>query len=211
MLTKTIQNIHFIEIQDDISGAHYYGCDQEWYPSKLQRMAGCGPTAFSTILQYLYASRRDAIQYPLTKSACVEVMRAVWKFITSGPWGVNTIEKLHKGAMAFAQANALSLSAQLFNIPHAKSKRPTLSQALTFLDTELAQDRPIAFLNLHNGEEKSLDSWHWVVITSVEYDPNTLAAHIGIVDEGKQKTLDFSLWYQTTARGGGLISFDMID
>lgn len=37
-----------------------YGANQEWYPTRIGRLAGCGPTTASNLLWYLAASRPKA-------------------------------------------------------------------------------------------------------------------------------------------------------
>jgi hypothetical protein len=76
-----------------------------------------------------------------------------------------------------------------------------------FLEGALQQDSPIAFLNLCNGDEKNLQSWHWVTIIALEYSEDGNSAFIDILDEGLIKKIDLLLWYKTTTHGGGFVYF----
>lgn len=210
MIVKSIRHLDVLKIQDDASDTTYYGCDQEWYQTKWQRCSGCGPTTSTTILQYLYATRTQTTPTALTKSFSLTCMENVWRYITPGPQGISTTHKLCKGLDAYFKAKSIPFQADTLDIPRCRSKRPSLTDALTFIGNALDRDLPVAFLNLHNGEEKELDTWHWVTIVSLEYEPDARTVFTGILDEGLRKNIDFAMWYRTTALGGGLVSFDFL-
>lgn len=210
MIVKCIKNPDVFKIQDELTNAVYYGCNQEWYQTKWQRRSGCGPTTSTTILQYLYATRKNSAPLLLTKGACLQCMEEVWKYVTPGPQGISSTQKFCKGLDAYARAKSLRLQTDVLDIPRYRSKRPPFSETLAFLDNALKNDLPIAFLNLHNGQEPILDSWHWVTIISVEYASDASKAFVGILDEGMRKNIDFSMWFHTTLWGGGLVVFDML-
>ena len=67
-------------------------------------------------------------------------------------------------------------------------------------------DHPVAFLNLDNGKESKLDTWHWVTIVGIEYNKNE-ELYATIADEGLLKTIDLSLWINSTSKEGGFIYF----
>lgn len=209
MIMKSIRHLDALKIQDDETGAVYYGCDQEWYPTKWQRRSGCGPTVSTTILQYLHAVRAQGPQPVCTVSRCREAMEQVWQYVTPGPDGISSTKRLCKGLEALAQARAQTLHVDVLDIPRLRCHRPSFAQALAFLDASLENDLPVAFLNLHNGDEPTLDAWHWVTIVSLEYEPDASRALAGILDEGMRKTIDFATWFRTSALGGGLVSFDL--
>lgn len=210
MIVKCIKNPDAFKIQDEQTDAVYYGCNQEWYPTKWQRRSGCGPTTSTTILQYLYATRKNSAPSPLTKGACLQCMEDVWKYVTPGPQGISSTQKLCKGLGAYAHAKSLHLRTDALDIPRFRNKRPPFSETLAFLDKALENDLPVAFLNLHNGQEPILDPWHWVTIISMEYQPDHSKAFVGILDEGLRKYIDFSVWFHTTLWGGGLVAFDIL-
>ena len=55
---------------------------------------------------------------------------------------------------------------------------------------------------------KRLDSWHWVTIISLEYVLDGSIAILSILDGGTIKKVDLAQWFNTTALGGGFVSFD---
>ena len=57
------------------------------------------------------------------------------------------------------------------------------------------EDRPIAFLNLCNGEENNLDKWHWVVVVEI-FEENG-EYFLNIIDDKEILKINLSLWYRT--------------
>ncbi|MFT9056606.1 MAG: hypothetical protein ABF449_08265 [Ethanoligenens sp.] len=208
MIVQSIKHLDALKIQDDTTGTVYYGCNQEWYGTKWQRRSGCGPTTSTTILQYLYATRKNMVPTLQTKKLCLQCMEDVWQYVTPGPQGISSTQKLCKGLDAYAAAKSIRFQTDVLDIPRCRTKRPALSSVLSFIETALSKDVPVAFLNLHNGKEPALDAWHWVTIVSLEYESAGRTAFTGILDEGLRKNIDFAVWLRTTALGGGLVSFD---
>ena len=83
--------------------------------------------------------------------------------------------------------------------------KPSLDEIINFISKELSEDRPIAFLNLCNGEEKNLDKWHWVVV--VEIFKENGEYFLNIIDDKKIKKINLSLWYGTMTNDAGFITF----
>ena len=67
-------------------GAVTRGADQEWYPDRWQRLAGCGPTSASVI--FAYVSRTHPELSPLCREdvtgreAFTALMGRVWEYVT---------------------------------------------------------------------------------------------------------------------------------
>lgn len=208
MIKKSIQNLDLFQIHDDNSEKIYFGCDQEWYRSKWKRLSGCGPTAVTNLVLYHRVQNEAKNEAPRTvKSRCVALMEEVWRYVTPTLRGIPSTELLCKGIAAYSKAKSLGITTDVLNIPKDRALRPTFSSLLSFMDESLASNLPIAFLNLHNGEEAHLDSWHWVTIVSLAYEEDESAAFIEILDEGVIKKIDFLQWYLTTTLGGGLVRF----
>lgn len=209
MITKSIRNPALLEIYDDHSEAVYYGCDQEWYPTRWQRMSGCGPTAVTNLVYYRSRSLGGGEDGPVrpTKSGCLSLMQDVWRYVTPTMRGIPSTRMLCEGAAAYAEARALELELSVLDVPKERNLRPKFTELLRFLDGALRNDAPVAFLNLDNGEEKQLDSWHWVTIVSIEYAEDGRTAFVEVLDEGQIKKIDLFLWFCTTKLGGGFVRF----
>lgn len=185
-------------------GAVTRGADQEWYPDRWQRLAGCGPTSASVI--FAYVSRTHPELSPLCREdvtgreAFTALMGRVWEYVTPVFHGLNKPELMVEGMAAYARSVGVELSPALFPVPAARTKRPPYEQAAAFVAASLERDCPVAFLNLHNGLEKRLDWWHWVTIVALDGDK------VSILDSGEELEINLRLWYETSKKRGGLVA-----
>lgn len=207
MLKYAIEKMELYRVIDEQTGTITHGCDQEWYPTKWQRMSGCGPSVISGISLYyeLLSSPAPAV---LTRGQCIERMQQVWRYVTPSFKGVSSTGMLSKGALAFAKTNGSAWQAQCLNIPKRKAMRPALEDVLGFIGASLHSSLPVAFLNLHNGTIDNLDAWHWVTLVSLDTHDDGRQAQCVIIDEGMLKQMDLAQWYHTTKLGGGFVRFD---
>lgn len=186
----------------------WYGADQEWYPSKWQRNAGCGATTASHLLSYLAEVQSNWVSlYPAhsqDRAEYLSFMNILWNYVTPGRMGVNTLHKFTTGISNYATTKGIELSFCELNIPPMKVARPTEEQCATFLRSAMVADRPVAFLNLSSGDVKGLDSWHWVTIIAMEEALDSILC-TALDSSGQKLTVDFHLWLQTSKLGGGLV------
>lgn len=184
------------------------GADQEWYGEELQRKAGCGPTCASTLFYYLSFTRpqwkRLYRAQTRERKDFLALMNEVWNHVTPGRMGVNTNYLFTKGVRSYGEEKGLKLPVRELDIPALKLARPTVDQCAAFLRAGLGADCPVAFLNLSAGEVEGLDDWHWVTIVALE-EHSEGPMLCTVLDGGKELTVDFRLWFQTTTRGGGLV------
>ena len=208
MRTASLKQPNRFEIMDEKDGRIYYGFDQEWYASKWQRLSGCGPTTASTIFYYLFgAEPGPEAGRRLTRRESLAFLEKTWRHVTPTIRGIPSTELLCRGVESYAGANSLGLKLERLDIPRDRSSRPDLGALLRFLAASLSADSPVAFLNLHSGEEKLLDSWHWVTVVSLDYEEDGSAAFLDILDEGVKKRINLAQRYRTTTLGGGFVSF----
>ena len=197
-------------------GSEAFGICQDWLPGKWKQLAGCGPCTAANILFYL--SRRDPAlaslcsaaddsARQLTRAQSVEFVCDIWKDLAPGPKGVNTVGMFTQGALAFARRRGVELAVAELLIPGAGVGPRSLSECADFIEKGLKTDCPVAFLNLSNGAETALDNWHWVAIVSMRRDPDGRRVLVEFADNTEKKTADFSLWFDTTTRGGALAYF----
>lgn len=208
MKSVHLKNPSLFEVPDGQNGRVYYGFDQEWYASEWQRRAGCGPTVVSTILYYIGRSRAiPGIGSPLSRGESPAFLEKTWRHVTPTISGIPSAALLCRGIRSYSEAEHLGIRAEPFDIPRSRRARPVFSQLLSFLASALSGDVPVAFLNLHSGEERLLDSWHWVTVASMDYEEDGSAAFLEILDEGERKRIDLRQWFQTTTLGGGFVRF----
>lgn len=208
MIQRAISKINLYQVINEQTSDITWGCDQEWFPGKWQRLSGCGPTNVAGIsLYYDMLSNGDLPM--LTRSQCIARMRQVWRYVTPSLRGVSSTKMLVRGALAYSKANELGWQADSIDVPSQPLKRPPIADVLAFIDRALQSDAPVAFLNLHNGSITHLDAWHWVTLVSLDYQPDGTTAQCTIIDEGVKKQLDLVQWYQTTTLGGGFVRLDL--
>ena len=212
MLVRTIKNVNLYKIWDQEIGSIFYGCQQAWYHTLWQRRAGCGPTVASNVIYYLDRTRRNfygSDDVFLTKREAQLIMEKVYKYVTPTMRGIPSTELFYDDVLNYSNAMGMGLELGVFNVPSDRVSCPPFKYLLEFLDQALTNDTPVAFLNLDHGEEKRLDSWHWVTIISLEYELEERMAVIKILDEGTIKEIDLYKWFRTTTLGGGFVSFNL--
>ncbi len=187
-------------------GSHMlYGYNQGWYHTTFKRMGGCGPTAAAMLLSYRYRNSPQ-IKFPVkgsSREAVVRFMDEVWNYVTPGFMGLNTTEKFKNGVVKFSKNQQLDLTCQCLEIPSRQKNRLSWDGILQFLKEAISMDKPVAFLNLHAGTLRNLESWHWVVLIAVQEEKDDTIAVC--LDQGEQKNLKLSEWYKTTKKGGGFV------
>lgn len=208
MIEKSIKKLDLFKWTDEGSQKIIYGYDQEWYSTQWQRKSGCGPTAASGIMYYLNHTRSVVeVGRNISKEKFLPLMEEVWEYVTPTERGIPTTKMFYEAVLVYAKSKGMKLKYDFCDLPGDISLRPKLLEILFFLDKALTNDAPIAFLNLSSGEEKNLESWHWVIIVSLEYSEDGRSAFVNILDSGMIKKIDLVLWYNTTTLGGGFVYF----
>lgn len=209
MITKSISNPDLLEIFNEDTNQIFHGCNQKWYTTFWRRLSGCGPTVASNLILYLYQTRfaSGLKQNLISKKYCLKLMEDIWNYVTPRLTGVSATKMFYKGVLSYTKSKELNIEYGFLDLPKDKAARPGLSEVAYFLEGALLKDAPIAFLNLCNGAEKSLERWHWVTIISLEYTENGAGVFVNILDNGQIKKINLALWYNTTTRGGGFVYF----
>lgn len=198
------ESLHFINEDGSVD----FGCDQEWYGSSWQRMAGCGPTVAATMLLYMHKVQGLPLALSVNnKTDCIKLMESVWHHVTPTSKGVYLLEQLSDGVLDFANKNGIALKSFSLNVPKNVRERPSISSITGFISAGLRHDCPVAFLNLSNGKVLNLDEWHWVTIVSLEVEDHSQEIKALMYDGAKQTEIDLKLWSETTLLGGGFVYF----
>ena len=191
-----IKNIDLMKVKDNEN--IYYGFSQEWYKDIWQQEAGCGPTVASSIINYY--NQIDNFKEVEIADA-VKIMEELWYYLLPTYYGLNSVKLFYDGIKNYYNNKEVIIDYINVNI----KDKPSLDEIINFISKELSEDRPIAFLNLCNGEEKNLDKWHWVVV--VEIFKENGEYFLNIIDDKKIKKINLSLWYGTMTNDGGFITF----
>ncbi len=188
-------------------GRTYRGAKQEWYDEQRQCKGACGPATAAVLLAYL-AQTRPALA-PLYPSCGRSVddftghMEQVWDSVTPGKRGCS-LRLFTLGLEAFAGERQCPLHIRQLDIPRFRIMRPTLSQCIAFMRTALAADCPVAFLALSGGRVSRLENGEWVPIIALE-ERDGGQVICTILKDGRERNIDFCLWYQSSGAGGGLV------
>lgn len=212
MATQSVLNRNYFKIIDAASHKTYDGCDQEWFLTDWQRISGCGPSAAANIILYMAQKGDQYISEENihSKSECLLLMEEIWYYVTPTKEGISSTQVFCDSVLAFLKSKGRSLKCQRMDFPETMKDWPKLKEAQQFIEQALLKDMPIAFLNLCNGQEMKLEGWHWVTIISLEQKDVGGNIWLEVLDEGNIKSIDFSLWYHTTTKGGGLVYFTAI-
>lgn len=205
----SLKTINILNIEDQSTGHTTYGGNQAWYPNFWRKQSGCGPTTAANQMAYLSQTReqyRSLYQQPtLLKKDYTKHMQQLFKHVTPSMMGVNHINKLKDGVIDYASKTGVSLDAFTLSVEKDNLGHRSMDDLIDFIQKGLSNDSPIAFLNLNSGKERRLYPWHWITITEATINNHTIIATAS--DEGRKKTFDLSLWYQTTPMHGGFVYF----
>lgn len=191
-----IKNIDLMKVKDNEN--IYYGFSQEWYKDIWQQKAGCGATVASSIINYY--NQIDNFKEVEIADA-VKIMEELWYYLLPTYYGLNSVKLFYDGIKNYYNNKEVIIDYINVDIKN----KPSLDEIINFIGKELSEDRPIAFLNLCNGEEKNLDKWHWVVV--VEIFKENGEYFLNIIDDKKIKKINLSLWYGTMTNDAGFITF----
>lgn len=187
-----------------------YGVSQQNYPTYWKRLSGCGPTTASNLFIYLSQTHESMESlFPerlVTFRSALSVMGTMWNFITPTIRGVNKVSAFADGAENYLKQLGSPIYPVTFEVDIKEPHEKNIKRVQNFLLSSLKKNFPVAFLNLHSGKLRNLDSWHWVMIAGVEFDKENLFAII--YDEGEKKRIDLVNWLKTTRKNGsGFVSF----
>lgn len=135
----------------------------------------------------------------------LKLMENLWEYVTPGNMGVNTTDIFADGAIEYGKDRGVLLKCDVLEVP-ASGNRPDMSKVSEYLTNSFLTDIPVAFLNLSNGKEKRLESWHWVVLTGFDSESGLTVMY----DQCKKTKIDLPLWLKTTCLGGGFVSIKNI-
>ena len=204
-MPATIRIAHPEWLELDDQGRHIFGYNQEWYTTEWQRLAGCGPTTATQIINYI--SFRDGLLDPAefhTVKAVLETMDIVWPYVQPRRGGgLFKTRWQFEGLQKWVKEKKWPYKVYMQRVMPFSCMRPSLEEIRNFMEITLEADAPIAFLNRHNGGEKGLQTWHWTPIVGMEDIGDDI---IGTVyDDELVKEFSMGRWLKSTVFGGGLV------
>lgn len=208
LYTASIANLDLFKIKDDTTDKIFIGCNQEWFSDERQRLSGCGPTTAAMLVHYYLYVKNKPNKVPCIKSSMLSLMEELWKYVTPGNRGIPTTEIFCEKFKAYLKFKNIKGELHILDVPEPNENKPSFETLLAFLLEALSKDRPVAFLNLCSGDEPTLDRWHWVLLTSIDYDREKNILKAAIYDESIEKKVNLSLWLKSTTLGGGFVYMD---
>lgn len=200
-----IKNKNYLEFDD--TGRKLYGYNQDWFSTEYKRTRGCGPTVATMMLNYM--ATREAVKLPFSGNSIAEAttaMEQVWEyFIPNALLGLYSSKNFCLGGSWFIFDYGLSWKIRRLRVALLKKERPSLKKTVDFIKRGLDSDCPVAFLNLHKGKSRQLESWHWNLIVGIEEENGHYI--VTCYDNGAIKNFNLGLWLATSKIGGGFVYF----
>lgn len=198
-MTVTLRHMEWITLT--IGGKPHYGYDQEWYPERWQKLAGCGPTTASVMMSYVEARLTGRVI--TSQKEAEEKMLTLWPYATPRMHGLYKTRWLKEGLERYMADHALPGRPEMLSVAPIRLLRPRMSALAQFLREGLEAECPIGFLNLHNGGFEPLYSWHWMPFVRIA---ETETGWEGtVMDEGKLIDFPLERWLKHSRFGGGFV------
>jgi hypothetical protein len=134
------------------------------------------------------------------KDGFLKYMKAVYPFVRPGLIGIMPAD-FTRGAEEYSATHGIEFGYDILTVPAASSKRPGERVMFNFLEDAIADDLPVAFLNLSSGRVKNLDSYHWVTLVGVDES----AGICRIVDNGRLLDVALKKWRKKSTLGGAFV------
>lgn len=203
METKQIANIELLKLTTD-KGETCYGADQRWFFGPVKQRAGCGPATAANIFYYL--DRKKEPEKPAMAFRFFRIfLERMWEVVTPTRNGIPEARMLATRIKNYASIKHYHVDVKSMEIPEDPAQRPHISEALNMIAEGLANDVPVAFLNLFNESCPELDTYHWITITGLTCD-NAGFARLTYLDNGEIKDFDFGHWWTQGQGAGGIVA-----
>ena len=184
--------------------ALFYGCDQDWFSGYWQRKAGCGACTGANILYYLAQQGYTQLPFPVkNQKDFVQLMDYSWQHLTPGLMGLHDPARMQAGLNLMLQQAGSAKRSRLLEVPGTTRNRPSAEAVADFIRQGLQADSPVAFLNLHQGSQRQLESWHWVTVVGLTASADSIL--LEIYDNGNHLLVNLGQWLATSLRGGGFV------
>lgn len=205
-LTERLSHIEYLQVTGSDSCEVFCGSDQEWFPTERQRLTGCGPSAAANILFYI-ERKENAGCCGRSRADLLSFMEEAWQSVTPEKNGIPSTSLFLEKLKQYAKIHDRKFQYSVLDVVPQRQERPSLSAVMEFIRSGLKEDVPIAFLNLDQGDEENLESWHWVTIAGLYCSEDGQVVQVSICDEGITKQINLKLWLETTVQGGGFVYF----
>lgn len=199
----TLRHLEWLQVETDSNCS--FGYNQDWYGTEWQRLAGCGPTTATQLINYI--SCRDGYIEPSElkeKNQIIESMEQVFPYVRPRRGGgLYKTRWMKDGLDKYIQERSWPYETKMLRVYPFLVMRPNIKEVANFILEGLLLDCPIAFLNRHKGQEEGLDTWHWVPIVALEQCGDNYIA--SVYDAEQIRYFSVNSWLRDTVLGGGFV------
>ena len=202
-ITPNYSNLEEIQFNIYDSKTSYYGGSQYWFPTKFNKLSGCGPVAAANITAYLSQIFPDKYNtlYPykgiVNKVDFIVHMGEIRKFVKPGMFGLTSVHQFSNSVLAFSKERGVSLAAHILD-----DNAASMQEAINFISKALSQRLPIAILVLkHPLVEFKEYTWHWMTITDLKLNSKDNIYYISVSTYGERREINLDLlWNQRRSK-----------
>lgn len=199
----TLRHLEWLQVKTENEKISL-GYNQEWFGTDWQRLAGCGPTTATQIINYI--SCRDGYVEALqlrNKHCVMQTMEQVFPYVKPRRAGLYKTRWMKEGLEKYVQDRNWNYEVKMLRIYPFAIMRPSEKDVAKFILDGILSDCPIAFLNRHKGHEEGLDTWHWVPIIAIEERDGKYFAFV--YDDEQMKEFSINDWLKDSVLGGGFV------
>ena len=156
-------------IQDEDGHIIGYGGNQDWFPDKWARQAGCGSVAASNIAACFslncqgFEALAPNAREQMGKEEFLSLMQEMYSRMKPGLMGYPYPAKLGKAFAAYAKEREIDLT------PRAVCRWKDWEEGYRLVKDSIDGGTAVGFLILaHRAPELKEDIWHWITICGYE-------------------------------------------
>jgi hypothetical protein len=183
------------------------GGSQKWYPTFWRRLSGCGPANAALLAWYLAQS--DVKYQALctvksrSKDEFLTLMNEMFAYVKPGLRGVYTPEMFTKGFQRFATKKGV-MPPRFSTLKSLEKAKFSFDEVLKFVLEAVQNDVPVAFMNLHSGNQRNVEDYHWLTIYAVDCTTGVVQC----CDKGATQEFSLREWLVTSKRGGAFVTIN---
>lgn len=222
-LERSIKHPEWLAVRQS-DGSISQGPEQDWFPTKFQRIHGCGPTTAALITAYI-ARKPDMVSlfkpykgktrnkgyidadYVLNRDEMLMHMEELWRYVKPGIFGLWRASQMSRGLIDYTASKGILLETRLFPVSIMQRRNTKLwPEVFQFIRHNLAYDIPIAWLIYDKGRLSNLASRHWVSIIGIKYPSDFSECTVTVVDHRHIFEVNLTDWLKHSILGGAFVA-----
>ena len=184
----------FVTVRD--GKRHYYGGNQQWFNSGINRKSGCGAVVAANITALIAKEKELHNLYKYkdySRTNFLQHMNEVIKYvIPKENVGILQPKIFAADVVSFALSRGVLLKESI------KYFEEGYNSISGFIKKSLKENKPIALLMLRNERLKEFD-WHWMTIT--KYYKNDFNTYVNVSTWGERRILKLDEVFKYSSYG----------